>query len=146
TSRVEGAHTILKRYLQISVDDLHSVYKKILLLLENQHNKIKELVEKSKTCVPHTYNIPFYARLVTNISLYALKKIHKQFTKASYASYDNPLKPCTSFFHASMGLLCAHMIQEHLANNQLLNLNDIHQHWRINYLLLQNQNVIYCNY
>ncbi|CAG8791740.1 20059_t:CDS:2 [Gigaspora margarita] len=127
-TKVKGTHAVLKRYLQISVDDLHSVYEKISLLLENQYNKIKELVEKSKTRVSHTHNIPFYARLVTNISLYALKKIHEQFTKALHASYNNPLKPYTGSFYASMGLPCVHMIQEHLANNQLLNLNDIHQY------------------
>ncbi|CAG8843477.1 10795_t:CDS:1, partial [Gigaspora margarita] len=108
--------------------DLYSVYEKISLLLENQNNEIKELVKKSKTHISHTLNIPFYAKLVASISLYALKKIYEQFIKALHASYDNLLKLCTGSFYASMGLLCAHMIQEHLANNQLLNLNNIHQH------------------
>ncbi|CAG8768418.1 23976_t:CDS:2 [Cetraspora pellucida] len=128
TSRVEGAHAILKRYLQVSVGNLHLVYQKISLLLENQHNEIKELVEKNKTCVPYTQSIPFYARLVTNISLYTLKKIYKQFIKASNATHDNSLEPCTGTFNASMGLPCAHLIQKRLANNQLLDLSDIYQY------------------
>jgi hypothetical protein len=37
TSRVEGAHSILKSYLQVSTGDLRSVYDKITLLLKNQH-------------------------------------------------------------------------------------------------------------
>lgn len=141
TSRVEGAHATLKRYLQVSVGNLQLVYEKISLLLENQHNEIKEMVEKNKTRIPHSQNIPFYSRLVSHISLYALKKIHEQFIKASHATYDNPLEPCTGTFTTSMGLPCAHIIQERLANNQLLDLNDIHQHWWINnyHLPLQSQ-------
>jgi hypothetical protein len=34
---VEGAHSMLKTYLQLSTGDVRSVYQKITLLLDNQH-------------------------------------------------------------------------------------------------------------
>ncbi|CAG8843528.1 14560_t:CDS:1, partial [Racocetra persica] len=49
TSRVEGSHSVLKKYFQISTGNLNIVYEKISLLLENQHHEIKAMIAKDKT-------------------------------------------------------------------------------------------------
>ncbi|CAG8788749.1 8673_t:CDS:1, partial [Racocetra persica] len=49
TSRVEGSHSVLKKYLQISTGNLNIVHEKISLLLENQHHEIKAMIAKDKT-------------------------------------------------------------------------------------------------
>ena len=66
--------------------------------------------------------------------------MYEQFLKASRATQDDPLGPCSGTFSTSMGLPCAHTIREYLVTNQSLNLADIHQHWWIegHRLLLQN--------
>ncbi|CAG8696391.1 10298_t:CDS:2 [Cetraspora pellucida] len=107
---------------------------------ENQHKEIDAMVAKDKTQIPHAQNIPFYAQLVTKISLFALRKIHEQFLKASRATPDNPLGPCNNTFSSYMGLPCAHVIQECFAANKSLNLTDIHQHWWIENRQLTLQN------
>ncbi|CAG8647305.1 12485_t:CDS:2 [Cetraspora pellucida] len=45
------------------------------------------------------------------------------------ATSENSLQPCTGTFTSSMGLPCSYIIQEHLNNNQYLQLNDFHKHW-----------------
>ncbi|CAG8829720.1 27693_t:CDS:1, partial [Gigaspora margarita] len=117
------------------------VYKKILLLLENQHNKIKALIAKDKTHIPYAQNTSFYSRLIFKVSSFALSKVHKQFLKASSATYDSPLELYNGVFSTCMGLLCTHIIQKCLEMNQSLNLSNIYHHWWIedHQLPLQNQ-------
>ncbi|CAG8841462.1 10257_t:CDS:2, partial [Gigaspora margarita] len=94
TSRVEGAHAALKKCLQVSTGDLHTVYEKISLLLENQYNEIQAMISKDKTRIPHAQNIPFYSRLISKVSSFALSRIHEQYLKVSRATLNNPLEPC----------------------------------------------------
>ncbi|CAG8589426.1 19464_t:CDS:2, partial [Racocetra persica] len=93
-SGIEGAHAMLKKYLQVSTGNLHTMYEKILLLLENQYNEIKAMISKDKTHILHTQNISFYSRLISKVSLFALRRIHEQYLKVSCAITNNPLKPC----------------------------------------------------
>ncbi|CAG8683235.1 11646_t:CDS:1, partial [Ambispora gerdemannii] len=52
------------------------------------------MVAKNKIHIPHAQNIPFYIRLVTKISSFALRKIHEQYFKVLHATPDNPLGSC----------------------------------------------------
>jgi hypothetical protein len=54
TSRVEGAHATLKKYLQVSTEDLKLVFDKISLLLTSQHAKYDADIARNKTITPHT--------------------------------------------------------------------------------------------
>lgn len=120
---------MLKSYLQVSVGDLHAVHEKISLALENQHQEIRALISQEMIRVPHAYNKPLYAQVVTKVSAFALKKVHEQFLMAFNATPENPLQPCAGIFKSSMGLPCSHVIQELLKNDQCLQLDDFHQHW-----------------
>ncbi|CAG8782616.1 22403_t:CDS:2 [Gigaspora margarita] len=97
TLRVEGAHTMLKTYFQVSMGDLHIVHEKISLV-------------------------------ILKVSTFALKKVHEQFLKASSATSENPLWPCSGTFKSSMGLLCSYIIRELLNNDKCLQLDDFYQH------------------
>ncbi|CAG8805413.1 7694_t:CDS:2 [Cetraspora pellucida] len=103
TLRVEGAHAALKRYLQVSVSNLHAVHKKISLALENRYQKIKTMISQEIIRIPQAQNKPFYAQVVTKVSTFALKKVHEQFLKASSVTSENPLQPCSGAFKSSMG-------------------------------------------
>ncbi|CAG8503738.1 2675_t:CDS:1 [Acaulospora morrowiae] len=46
TSRVEGFHTMLKKYLQVSTGDLYVIYERISLALENQHQEIQTIISQ----------------------------------------------------------------------------------------------------
>ncbi|CAG8761904.1 6272_t:CDS:2, partial [Acaulospora morrowiae] len=67
--------------------------------------------------------------VITKVSIFALKKVHKQLLKVSCATLENPLQPCSGTFTSSMGLPYIHKIQERLINNQYLQLTNFHQHW-----------------
>jgi hypothetical protein len=126
TSRIEGAHSQLKSSLQVSTRDLKAIYEKITLLLQNQHTEHDGMVAKNKSRIPHSANDSFYSHLVGRISSFALGKIWEQ---QYQLTSPEPLLACTRSFMNSMGLPCAHRIQERLAIGQVLELQDIHRHW-----------------
>ncbi len=53
TSRAEGAHALLKKYLQVSTGDLCEVKNKICLAIENQFHEIKAQLLSEQIRVPH---------------------------------------------------------------------------------------------
>ncbi|CAG8836940.1 39650_t:CDS:2, partial [Gigaspora margarita] len=104
----EGAHAMLKIYLQVSVGDLHVVHEKISLAIENQYQEIKTMISREMIRIPQAQNKPFYAQIVTKWT-----------------------------FKSSMGLPCSHIIQELLKSDQCLQLTDFHQHWWVQQQSLQ---------
>jgi hypothetical protein len=126
TSRVEGAHSILKKYLQVSTGDLKMVFEKISLLLTNQHVEYDGAVGKDQMKTPHFARNALYSQLLGRVSNFALGKIDDQRFRLIK---PEPLALCTSRFTTSMGLPCAHQIQELLKEDRALTLADIHPHW-----------------
>jgi hypothetical protein len=131
TSRVESAHAALKRYLQSSTGDLQSVHSKIILHVESQVKELHAMISSECIKVPHIFKIPLFEPLLYRISIFALKKIYNEWTKASRATLDSPLIACTGIFRSTMGLPCSHVISQHLAASQPLQQADIHEHWWI---------------
>jgi MULE transposase domain len=129
TSRVERAHSKLKMALQVSTGDLKTVFEKIRLLLENDHMEHNGALAIDLTRIPHTARDPLYGQLIGRISNFALGKIWEQRHRLVVSEV---LPPCTKSFSSSMGLPCAHQIEQRLRENQVLQLEDIHQHWYYN--------------
>jgi len=48
TSRAEGAHSIIKRYLQVSTGDLYGVLEKLSMMLTTQHQEHRAAVSAAK--------------------------------------------------------------------------------------------------
>jgi hypothetical protein len=126
TSRVEGAYSAVKSYLQVSTGNLKMVYDNINLLLANQHIKYEAGVAMNRTRLPHTAIHPLFAQLLGWVSHYALGEIWKQ---KHLLSKPEPLAPCTGAFQSSMGMPCVHQIQVLLKENRSLTLEDVHGHW-----------------
>jgi hypothetical protein len=125
-SRVEGAHSTVKSYLQVSTGNLKMVYDNINLLLANQHIKYEAGVATNRARLPYTATHPLFAQLLGQVSHYALGEIWKQ---KHLLSKPEPLAPCTGAFQSSMGMPCAHQIQALLRENRSLTLEDVHGHW-----------------
>jgi hypothetical protein len=125
-SRVEGAHSIIKTYLQCSTGDLKMVYDSISLLLSNQHAAFEAEVALNKSRSPHTAMDPLYAQLLGRVSSYALGQIWAQ--RHELASPD-PVPACTKTFRTCMGMPCSHEIRIRLDENASLILEDVHSHW-----------------
>ena len=54
TSRVEGAHNTLKKYLQVSTGDLKAVFDKIVILLTTQYIEFDGGVAQQQIKTPHS--------------------------------------------------------------------------------------------
>ncbi|KAG5544831.1 hypothetical protein RHGRI_017326 [Rhododendron griersonianum] len=83
TSRAEGAHAMLKRYLTVSTGNFHEVREKICLAIENQHHEIKTKIASEKLRVIHKFQIPMFKEFVTHVSIFALSELLKQYELAA---------------------------------------------------------------
>lgn len=122
---------MLKEYLQVSTGDLHAAANRMRLAIENQHKNISSMISSEQLRIPHDLRLPIFSRLVNKISHFALKKMRNEFDKVSRATQTSPLPACTGTFRTTMGLPCAHMIQQRLEEKAALTLQDVHPHWWI---------------
>ncbi|KAL7252612.1 hypothetical protein ACSBR1_007225 [Camellia fascicularis] len=105
SSRVEGAHGKLKKYLQVSTGDLHRVKNKICLAIENEYKEIKAQLSSERIQIPHKCNAHFFKDLITNVSTFSMGELLRQYEMVT----NGTMQPtCTGHFMASMGLSCAH--------------------------------------
>ncbi|KAK9734310.1 hypothetical protein RND81_04G130600 [Saponaria officinalis] len=103
--KFKGLIAKLKKYLQVSSGNLRQVKNKICLAIENEYHEIKTQLESEKIMVPHKYNIPYFKELIYNVSIFALKKLYKQYEMASFGT----LKPvCTGRKDGTLPLLLVH--------------------------------------
>lgn len=124
TSRVEGAHSKLKRYIQVSTGDLRGVKDKLRLLIDNEFQEIKTQLSAQKIRVPHKFQIYLFKEIVGHVSIYALGELLKPYELEK----SDALLTCKSNFTSSMGLPCAHNIRERVQPIQLV---DVHPQWRL---------------
>lgn len=132
TSRGEGGHRVVKERLQFSTGDLHTVLGKLERLLIDQHHNYNGKIEEAKARLPKKLrNRPFMRDLTAYVSPKALNLVVDQYLRVS--AQPTAIVACTGTFTATMGLPCAHRIQECLydqASGRILKLEDIHPHWR----------------
>ncbi|XP_024196958.1 protein FAR1-RELATED SEQUENCE 5 isoform X2 [Rosa chinensis] len=126
TSRAEGAHGTLKKYLQVSTGGLREVKENICLAIQNQFQEIRTQLASEKIRVPQKLCIPFFKEVINKVSFYALFELQKQYLLANAKDYSSQ---CKGQFSKTMGLPCVHMIKE--INIEVLPLNQIHEQWRI---------------
>jgi hypothetical protein len=81
SSRAEGAHAKLKKYLQVSTGDFQEVKRKLSLAVEHEFNEIKVKLASERIQIPHDCNMPLFKELLSHVSLFALKEIFKQYIK-----------------------------------------------------------------
>ena len=70
----------------------------------------------------------FFDDVIDKVTLYALRKVNQQYTKAFTVTREPPAS-CTGYYKFNMGLPCSHTIQEMHARGEKLALGDIHPHW-----------------
>lgn len=114
-----------------SAGDLESVHRKIVLQVESQAKEIRATISYQRIKIQHVNRISLFEPILYHVSFFALNKIRDELIKASSATPESPLKPCTGVFRSTMGLPCSHLISERLATGQALQQSDIHEHWWI---------------
>ena len=68
TSRVEGAHSELNNYLQVSTGDLRGVKDKLCLLIHYEFQEIKTQLSAEKMCVHDKFQISLLKKIVVYVS------------------------------------------------------------------------------
>ncbi|PTQ46629.1 hypothetical protein MARPO_0010s0039 [Marchantia polymorpha] len=116
TSCVEGAHAMLKQFLQVLTGDLHAVREEIGSVLAHQHIR-----------VPHMLRITLFANLVGRITRFALNLLDG---RRQQLNGNAKLPECTGVFRKTLGLPCAHDLAKIPAGAGVL-LTDVHPHWHL---------------
>jgi len=125
TSRGEGNHFCIKRYVNLAKCDLLNVFSRLSLMLENQFCDLKKYSEEEKLKVYHKHNIPLFSLIVRKISTYALDKLFEQFQNLKESSQSM----CSSGFSSSFGLPCSHQIERYAFNNEPIPLATVNSQW-----------------
>ncbi|KAI9922238.1 hypothetical protein PsorP6_001571 [Peronosclerospora sorghi] len=131
TSRVEGAHSRLKRYVKKSNSDLLTVFDSMHRAFEQQHRQLQSKQCNQQIRRVMDLNHPIYSNVQLKISRYALFQSNLQYRKVLAASSlqdPSPLADCTGAFTRTMGIPCAHATAE-IPDGQKLQMSDFRQHW-----------------
>jgi hypothetical protein len=133
TSRVEGSHAILKKYIGGSTGDILFVFERINNALEAQHYNLSSDLAEDRIKTLNFCSHFLYSNITKRTSRYSISLISNQASIAKRATPEAPLSNCTNIFTRTMGLPCAHRIASLLSTHQPIPLSDIHQFWRIDY-------------
>jgi hypothetical protein len=120
TSRLEGAHHILKGWIGPPTKDLTRVWASIQLALTSQFNEIFAKKAQQAQGVPITLSGQFYYQIIGKISHHGLFKLYTQYLLFQDHLQKNDMAkyPCTGSWKRSMGMPCWHMIWERTTANQ----------------------------
>lgn len=122
TSRLEGAHAVLKRWIGGPSKNLTNVWSSIKLALDSQHNELSIRHAQEITRTPISLSSVLFYGVIGKISHHGLYHAHKQLkyaqNEADHRHDDSYSTICTGTFSSSMGLPCWHRIKAKLAQNQ----------------------------
>jgi hypothetical protein len=125
TSKVEGAHRVLKEFLAGSRFDILSLFRRLEVFYK-EHTTEVELSNNGK--IRRDCRGAIYGVVVNQVTIYALGQTAKQLSTPE----SDPPKPCSGVYTMATGLPCRHKLQQLISNSKLLQLSDFHQHWWIN--------------
>ena len=131
TSRAEGGHSVLKKYLQVSTGDLKVVTDKIKLMITNQEIEIRAAVEKAQILRPYKLRGRELALVLNRIAPKTLDIVADQWKKM-VEEREGPQTVCRNILNKTMGIPCSHKLAEILNTvRDQLNLDDFHVHWHL---------------
>ena len=104
TSRIEGNHSVLKKYLKHINNDLLMSIQKIDAMLDNQVTEINALIGKETMQITHRHSNPMIAALTRKMSQHALDLFMVEFKAAK--NVENSICECN--FSTKYGIPCRH--------------------------------------
>lgn len=131
SSRVEGAHSLMKKYLQASTGNLKIVHERICSMIDQQISEYQTKMATELTTIPLSVNSTIFGLIFNKVSHFAIRKIHEEYVKFKKATPDNPLGPCPCTMISTMGLPCKHVLETMEQNGELITLESIHEHWHL---------------
>ena len=131
TSRVEGAHATMKRWIGSSTADILTVFEMVEKSIVAQVNAIDAGLAQDRIFTPVFANRGLFINLVRRVSRYAITLLVEQHQRVKRVTKDAPLLPCTNTFTGTMGLPCSHRIAKILQSQSSIQLAEVHPFWRI---------------
>lgn len=134
SSRVEGAHRIIKTYIKQRNYDLRQTWKKIKICVEQQ---IKDLAVEDERSRISTLVIvaskPLYQPILRKATRSAFTLIERQrCLPLQDDETELARRQCTGVFTKTIGLPCGHVLRAKEAAKEAIQLHDLHRHWHIN--------------
>jgi hypothetical protein len=119
--------------MSICAGDLHTMVNvKLDKFLTGQYHNYEQKFEEAKARLPQMLRgVSIFRDLTAFVTPFALKLVNAQFQ--CLKCEPTVIVSCTGTFTKTMGLPCAHKIQERWydrAGGNILKLEDIHPHWR----------------
>jgi MULE transposase domain len=134
SSRVEGIHRAVKAGLKARSGHLNDVLDHLSRFLQLHNDRIWHSLEEERLKRRVDLQANLYLNLHGHISSYAMDQVenHRQYFNLTPQSPLNALRPCTNVFSTTMGLPCAHILQERMHGvTGRLELDDFDLQWRI---------------
>ena len=135
TSRLEGAHHVLKSWIGPPRKDLTGVWRAIRLAINHQLSEIRAHRAQQMSGTRVSLMGEFFSELRGRITPQALSKLHMQWTM--FKGEEERLRRgevspiCSRTYWRSMGIPCWHIIKDRLAEgeNSRIRPSDFHPHW-----------------
>ena len=107
TSKIEGAHTFVKKYIGSSKGDFTLVFKALRQAVEEQVASVKrKIASEAQTTMLHFPTV--FRKVGGLISHHALQMARDQYDLLEYKSTEE----CSNTFTDSLGILCHHRLAE----------------------------------
>lgn len=130
TSRAESIHSAVKKDLPSRLLHLHDVWQLLSLYLTRTSKGISHSIGYQRTKVKDAHRKPVLTPIHHHISHYAIDKVLEHCGQFNlFANYETQLPACTKVFSTTMGLPCAHTVQERLRANSTLRIDDFDPQW-----------------
>ena len=129
SSRVEGAHSTIKKYLLVSTGHIDTVCMKLELAISNQITEIRAKEQSDKINIKHQYRLPVFNNLIGKISDFAMNILYNQYKKIFTDDFNNQV--CRLKLFKTMGIPCSHMIKNYLGLSQSIEIEKIAKQWWI---------------
>ncbi|XP_074304814.1 protein FAR1-RELATED SEQUENCE 2-like [Silene latifolia] len=129
TSRVESAHTNLKKWLNSAKLAIDSIWIRFHSLLETQHVEIRRLLELSRSRRLTGIN-QLFSRLSYKISKTAITELRGEFERGAKMTEDALMIDCGCVKTTTLGLLCACSLHCISRNGSRVPLDALHVFWR----------------
>lgn len=123
TSKAEGCHAKVKRYLQTSRNDLFCFFRLMQNLWDAEHSEYEST--KGQGIISRAFNTrdAVYDAVAYKIHRYALGQCQKSITS------NETTTPCKGVYATIFGIPCRHTILERMAAATPLTIADFHPHW-----------------
>jgi MULE transposase domain len=138
TSRLEGAHHVLKSWIGPPRKNLTGVWSAVKLAINHQLSEIRTHRAQQRSGTRIKLMNEFFSDLRGHITPHALSKLHVQWTtfncekeRLRRGEATQVSSICTGTYWRSMGIPCWHMIKDRLAEGEASRIqpSDFHPHW-----------------